>query len=98
MSNREFSHPLFVQAEGIIVREVATLDDAFDLLRTWPQSRRDVAYRAALTACMRAEANLMSTETLRENIRRFFKMADVLVKVDPHPIDSSLRSKEKLNI
>lgn len=56
-----------------VVEEIADLDHAFALLMTQPQQKRDVAQQAALTACERANANLMSLETLRENIRRFLE-------------------------
>lgn len=96
MTRRQFAQPLSVRVGEYVVEEIASLDDTFDLLNTWPQQKRNIAYWAALTACQRADANLMSLETLRENIRRFLKMAGVLEKDGAALLpDRKLRLKHK---
>jgi hypothetical protein len=49
-----FESPIFVKDGSMIVREIATLDDAIEFLNNWPESHRDLIHETAWRVCYEA--------------------------------------------
>ncbi len=76
-----FDHPLFIQRNKH-VEEIAGLEDALELLESWPSDQRGLAYETLLSACRRAASGSFPAEAIRNNLERFLRKARKLVEVD----------------
>lgn len=93
MATTLFDRPLFVQRKRYI-EEVASLEDAFDLLERWPTDQRGVAHEVLMEACQQAHAGRFPLGAFRANLERFLKRANVLAKIHDLPEFCSLTAEE----
>ena len=84
MATTLFDRSLFVQRKRYI-EEVASLEDAFDLLEGWPADQRGVAHEVLMEACQQAHAGRFPLRAFRANLECFLKRANVLAKVQDLP-------------
>lgn len=79
-----FDRPLFVQRKRYI-EEIATLEDAFDLLEAWPAEDRGLAHEVVMDACQQAHAGKFPLGAFRTNLERFLKRENLLADVQEMP-------------
>ena len=84
MATTYFDRPLFVQRTHF-VDEIASLEDAFDLLEVWPADQRGLAYEVLMKACEDAANGRFPIPAVRENLQRFLKKAGVLADIEDVP-------------
>ncbi|MGN6548474.1 MAG: DUF982 domain-containing protein [Pararhizobium sp.] len=51
MSDRLFDPPVFIKDGEYLIREIASLEDAIDVLEEWPDDGRDLIYETVARAC-----------------------------------------------
>ena len=90
-----FDHPLFVQRKHY-VEEIAGLEDAFDLLETWPEDQRGLSHETLIKACQQAIEGRFPLAALRSNLERFLRKAAVLVEIEDVPNFGRLGSGRSL--
>lgn len=73
-----FDRPLFVQHKHH-VEEIATLEDAFDLLEAWPTEQRGLSHEVLMKACRQAYRGIFPLSALRLNLERFLRKAEACV-------------------
>jgi hypothetical protein len=79
-----FEHPLFVRRKHYI-EEVAGLDDAFDLLESWPLDQRGLPHETLLRACHEAANGRFPLAAVRSNLERFLRKAGMLATIEDVP-------------
>jgi hypothetical protein len=79
-----FDRPLFIQRKHYM-EEIASLDDAFDLLESWPLDQRGLAHETLLRACREAASGRFPLPALRSNLERFLRKARVLAAIEDVP-------------
>ena len=85
MSVKLFDSPLFVKDGKLIIREVASLDDALEFLYEWPADRQGTIYETALRACQRAFDSDYPLSAARDAFASFAKWAKILEEVSAPP-------------
>ena len=78
MNDRLFSRPVFVKDGNYIVREIATLDDAFEFLDDWPEIKRDLVHQTAWKACCDAFDGHKPLYVALDAFEGFAKRANIL--------------------
>ena len=76
-----FDRPLFVQRKHY-VDEIASLEDAFDLLETWPADQRGLAHETLMRACQEAANGRFPLAAVRKSLERFLRKAGVLAAIE----------------
>jgi hypothetical protein len=84
MANTLFDRSVFVQ-ENRYIREIASLEDTFDLLDEWPAEQRGLAYETLLNACRQAYLGKFPVAAIRENLQRFLRKSGMLADVGDLP-------------
>jgi hypothetical protein len=84
MANLLFDRPLFVQREHF-VEEVVSLEDAIDLLESWPAAQRGLAHETLMNACREACNGRFPLEAIRSNLTRFLRKAGILLQIEDVP-------------
>lgn len=84
MATTHFDRPLFVQRVHFI-DEIASLEDAFDLLEAWPAEKRGLAHETLMKACHEAANGRFPVAAIRENLARFLRKAGVLAEIEDVP-------------
>lgn len=79
-----FDRPLFVQRKQY-VEEVASLEDAFDLLERWPVDQRGLPHEVLMNACQEAATGRFPVAAVRQNLERFLKKAGFLAEIEDVP-------------
>lgn len=79
MSKLLFQEPVFMRKTDLI-EEISGLDDALELLKSWPHDGRDLAYETMHGACVRAKHGHFPLTAVRENFRKFLKRVEMLVE------------------
>lgn len=79
-----FDRPLFVQRKHF-VDEIASLEDAHDLLEAWPADQRGLAHETLMRACEDAANGRFPMAAIRDNLERFLKKAGVLAEIEDVP-------------
>ncbi|UKK95272.1 DUF982 domain-containing protein [Brucella pseudogrignonensis] len=82
MSDRLFDSPVFVKDGPFLVREIASLGDAFDFLDQWPEHDRDLIHETAWKACCDAHDGLKPVDAAEGAIRGFASKRGILEKPD----------------
>lgn len=91
MTINRFDHPLFVQRKHCI-EEIASLDDAFDLLESWPLDQRGLPHETLLRACRETANGRFPLPALRSNLERFLRKAGVLATIEDMPNFANIAS------
>ncbi|RYE51280.1 MAG: DUF982 domain-containing protein [Hyphomicrobiales bacterium] len=84
MATTLFDRPLFVQRKHY-VEEIASLEDAVDLLETWPADQRGVPHEILMKACQRAANGQFPVAAVRLNLERFLRKAGALADIRDVP-------------
>jgi hypothetical protein len=79
-----FDRPLFVQRKHY-VEEVASLEDAFDLLEAWPADQRGLPHETLMRAYQEAANGRFPVAAIRQNLERFLKKAGALADIEEVP-------------
>lgn len=79
-----FDRPLFVQRKHFI-DEIASLEDAFDLLEAWPSDQRGLPHETLIKACHEAANGRFPVAAIRYNLERFLKKAGLLAEIEDVP-------------
>jgi len=79
-----FDHPLFVQRKRY-VDEIASLEDAFDLLETWPAEQRGLAHETLMRACQEAANGRFPVVAVRKNLETFLRKAGAQADIEDVP-------------
>jgi len=94
MATTLFDRPLFVQRKHY-VEEIASLEEAFDLLEDWPADRRGVPHDILMEACQAAADGQFPIAAIRLNLERFLRKAGVLAEIEKVPnfahVDSGMK-------
>lgn len=91
-----FEHPLFVQRKHYI-EEIASLDDAFDLLESWPHDQRGLPHETLLRACREAASGRFPLAAARSNLERFLKKAGILAAIEDVPNFANVASDRNIS-
>ena len=81
MQLRLFSKPVLVKRKHFI-EEVTGLDDALDLLESWPEHARDLSFQTLHAAFVRAHQGSFPIASARDNLLRFLARANMLIDDD----------------
>jgi hypothetical protein len=92
MSDRLFDRPVFVKDGPCLIREIASIGDAFDFLDEWPAHDRDLIYETAWKACCDAHDGIKSVAVAENAIRGFASKRGILEK--PEVAIPWMRSKK----
>lgn len=84
MATTPFDRPLFVQRKRYVV-EIASLEDAFDLLDGWPATERGLPHDVLMNACHEAANGRFPLPALRSNLERFLRKANILAEIEDLP-------------
>lgn len=95
MATTLFDKPLFVKKSGYI-QELASLEDAFDLLDDWPMDSRGDSYDVLMKACRFAAQGVFPLSATRENIRRFLMRERALANIEEVPLFARSSSGQNL--
>jgi hypothetical protein len=84
MATTLFERPLFVQRKRY-VEEIASLEEAFDLLEAWPGEQRGIPHEVLMKACHEAASGRFPLGAVRLNLARFLKKANMLAEIEDVP-------------
>lgn len=84
MANTLFDAPLFLKKRHYI-QELASLEDALDVLEEWPEDDRDTAFEVLEKACRMAAQGIFPLPAIRENLRRFLIKRHKLANIEEVP-------------
>jgi len=90
-----FDSPLFVQRKHY-VDEIASLEDAFDMLESWPVDQRGLLHDVLMKACQDAANGRFPLVALRANLERFLRKANVLAEIEDVPNFGQLSSNRNI--
>lgn len=79
-----FDRPLFVQRKHY-VDQIASLEDAFDLLEAWPADQRGLAHETLMRACLEAANGRFPVAAIRKNLETFLRKAGALADIEDVP-------------
>ncbi|NLR97247.1 DUF982 domain-containing protein [Rhizobium sp. P38BS-XIX] len=85
MASTLFDAPLFLKKKHYI-QELASLEDVFDFLDTWPQAERDTTHEVLVKACHMAAQGIFPLPAIRENLRRFLLKRNLLANIEEVPL------------
>jgi hypothetical protein len=95
MATTLFDRPLFVQRKHY-VEEIASLEDAFDLLEAWPAEQRGIPHEVLMKACQEAASDRFPLGAVRLNLERFLKKANMLAKIEDVPSFAQLAANRNI--
>jgi len=95
MATTLFDRPLFVQRKHY-VEEIASLEEAFDLLEGWPDDKRGLAHDILMEACQKAANGEFPITAIRNNLERFLKKAELLAAIEDVPSFTAMASAQNL--
>jgi hypothetical protein len=95
MATTLFDRPLFVQRTHY-VEEIAGLEDAFDLLETWPADERGLPHEVLVKACHDAAAGHFPLGAVRLNLERLLRKANILVEIEDVPMFGELAANRNI--
>ncbi len=78
MSDRYMGEPVYVKDGAYMIREITTLDEAFDFMEEWPGDRRGTIYDTTLRALMAAHDKRVPIYVARNAFAGFAKSAGIL--------------------
>lgn len=78
MSYRLFETPVFIKGGEHLIQEITGLEDAIDVLKEWPEERRDIIYETVLRACRGALDGQRPVEVARNAFVGFARRVGIL--------------------
>lgn len=84
MATTLFDCPLFVQRKYHI-EEITSLEEAFDLLETWPTDQRGLSHEVLMKACHDAANGCFPLSAVRANLERFLRKVGMLADIKDMP-------------
>jgi hypothetical protein len=85
MNIRMFDSPVFVRDGNLLIREIASLEDALEFLYEWPEKRRGSIHETALRACQRAFDSDYPMTSARDAFASFARWAKIHEEVAASP-------------
>ncbi len=95
MANTLFDAPLFLK-KRYYIQELASLEDALDVLEEWPEDDRDTTFEVLEKACRMAAQGIFPLPAVRENLRRFLIKRHMLANIEELPIVAKRNSDRNI--